>query len=658
MRYKVLVPVYNRQFTQRQKDLLVEQLQKAKTDMVMLTFQRVICNEQMLEEEKKVFVENKVYFESKGLTVGAWLFPSIGYGGTTTKGKYDNNADEIYTRIKNFNGEDVYAYCPLDEKFVKDFIQTIKVLCSTGVSFILFEDDYTVSGGKSYDFGCACPLHMKLYEELLGRPVSYDELKEALYSGGPNDIRTMWHHATSQTLEDLTVKIEEAVHKDYPNVRIGLSANSSSFCAEGVEITKLAKIIAGNNRPFIRLTGAPYWKHALSFATNVEAIRLQSFWCSDEEIELVSEGDTFPRPRHWIPANYLEHYDMMIRADGKTSGILKYMLDYTSNADYETGYVDRHCRNEVHYEEIERRFAGKKGVGLNVFECTMTSEKISYNEVFTPNIWFQNGFLPTMSQELCVDNSIPTAYGDGESASIVFGESAYFVTDDVLSRGVVLDGMAALILQEKGIDVGLRRWETASEIFAEYFCEEEEYISVTLDNPGTIYRFELDKNAEIKSVFLEGSGVLANVSGDISNCPHCPACYYYKNKQGQRFLVYSFVAHTVRVRGGWHKGMFRHYLRQDQLIRQISRLQGHALPAVCPGHPQLYLLCKKDMDSMAVGIWNPFPDEVLDPVITLDREYEKVDFYNCEGCLFGNRVVLREQIPPFGFALFTVGQTL
>jgi len=288
----------------------------------------------------------------------------------------------------------------------------------------------------------------------------------------------------------------------------------------------------------------------------------------------------------------------------------------------------------------------------------MTSEKISYNEVFTPNIWFQNGFLPTMSQELCVDNSIPTAYGDGESASIVFGESAYFVTDDVLSRGVVLDGMAALILQEKGIDVGLRRWETASEIFAEYFCEEEEYISVTLDNPGTIYRFELDKNAEIKSVFLEGSGVLANVSGDISNCPHCPACYYYKNKQGQRFLVYSFVAHTVRVRGGWHKGMFRHYLRQDQLIRQISRLQGHALPAVCPGHPQLYLLCKKDMDSMAVGIWNPFPDEVLDPVITLDREYEKVDFYNCEGCLFGNRVVLREQIPPFGFALFTVGQTL
>ena len=146
-------------------------------------------------------------------------------------------------------------------------------------------------------------------------------------------------------------------------------------------------------------------------------------------------------------------------------------------------------------------------MGLNVFECTMTSEKISYNEVFTPNIWFQNGFLPTMSQELCVDNSIPTAYGDGESASIVFGESAYFVTDDVLSRGVVLDGMAALILQEKGIDVGLRRWETASEIFAEYFCEEEEYISVTLDNPGTIYRFELDKNAEIKSVFLEGSGV-------------------------------------------------------------------------------------------------------------------------------------------------------
>jgi hypothetical protein len=57
---------------------------------------------------------------------------------------------------------------------------------------------------------------------------------------------------------------------------------------------------------------------------------------------------------------------------------------------------------------------------------------------------------------------------------------------------------------------------------------------------------------------------------------------------------------------------------------------------------------------MSVGIWNSFADEVISPTITLDREYTRADFYHCKGKTEKNLVILQDDIPPYGFAFFTV----
>ena len=654
--YRVIVPIFNKKFTTEQLLSLVDQLQKASITEVLLTFPRVLRSKQSLKEKVELFSHNKAFLEKHGISVNAWLVPTIGYGGTGRKFDFDHDADEVYTRIKHLNGKLLYSYCPLDDAFADDYIQTLKAICSTGVSFVLFEDDFTISGGKSFDLGCACSKHMALYRHLLGRDISEAELKQALYEGGENEIRSAWQAALRKTLADFAAKIEREIHKEYPTVRIGLSANSSSYNLEGIALPELATIIAGNTRPFIRLTGAPYWKNAASLPTNMEAIRLQANWCKQyyPNIEVVAEGDTFPRPRHWIPASFLEHYDMSLRADGNPDGILKYMLDYTSRADYETGYMERHRRNKSHYEEIERRFSEKQSVGLNVFEAMLTVGKTVFSNKLTPNMLCLNGHLPTMAQEICVDNSIPTAYNDPESASIVFGEGAHLITDELLSRGAILDATAALILHQKGIDVGIRRLESAPTPCAEYFRREEDAVSCALENEGQFYRFTIATEAEVLSDFLVGEAGLGVIDGDIEKMPRFPACYYYENREGQRFLVYSFAAHTARVKNGWRKGLFRHYYRQTQLVDAIERLQGHPLPAVCVGNPQLYMICKKNGHSMSVGIWNSFADEVISPTIILDHPYTKVDCYHCQGTIKGNRVHLQEDIPPYGFAFFTV----
>ena len=121
-------------------------------------------------------------------------------------------------------------------------------------------------------------------------------------------------------------------------------------------------------------------------------------------------------------------------------------------------------------------------------------------------------------------------------------------------------------------------------------------------------------------------------------------------------MVYSFVAGSVYVTTGWHNGLFRNYCRQRQLAEGIASLQGRPLPAMCFQCPELYILCKKDENAMAVGLWNFFPDTIYTPDIHLDGLYSQIDFYNCAGKLDGDKVRLSTDIAPYGFALFTVYQ--
>ena len=79
----------------------------------------------------------------------------------------------------------------------------------------------------------------------------------------------------------------------------------------------------------------------------------------DKGIELISEGDTWPRPRFVTSAARLECFDMALRADGNIDGILKYMECYVSSAAYETGFVDAHIAHEGLYQQIEQHFSGK-----------------------------------------------------------------------------------------------------------------------------------------------------------------------------------------------------------------------------------------------------------------------------------------------------------
>lgn len=511
--YRLCIPVKDNGRSESDLKLLEKQLKEAETDTVFLIFNRVLDNQAMLEEHIEDFVKTRKKLMEDGFKVSAWLAPTIGYGG---KSSVDNGAPEKYTRIVTDKDRSLEgAYCPLDEKFCADFMNTLTALAKTGVEEIMFEDDYTLSGGKTFfEHGCCCEKHMNILRERLGEQISIEDLSEKLYSADGIEYRREFLKLMGETLADFTKKVEKTVHSVNPDIRIGLSANASSYCLEGIPFGELSKLTAGKTVPFVRMTGAPYWKQMPTFATNIEAIRLQTHWLKDSGAELISEGDVFPRPRHWIPSAYLEAYDMILRADGKCGGILKYMTDYTSRADYETGYIDRHIKNKPHYEEIERRFAGKTTVGLNIVEDMRTFETAQFDDDITRENFHGYGEnLPLVSQWFAVDNSLPVAYGQKDCASLVFGENANYVDEEILKNGVIIDAYAAKILMKKGIDVGIKEYrKIATPMAVEYFCEADDYTTANANPEALYYDFTISEKAEVMSEFLKINGYFGNYS--------------------------------------------------------------------------------------------------------------------------------------------------
>lgn len=653
--YELNIPIYNRELDDRRRRELAELLHRAKPDGIFLTFGRILANDGMLERECAAFRANKAFLEGEGFRVSAWLCPTIGYGSPFYG---DNAAAAEYVHVRKLRGdEDVPgAYCPLDERFVTDFCKDIAAIAGMGVERLLFEDDFTFSGGKFlHDIGCACEEHMRRFCDRVGEHLTRGEAAQKVLSGGQNSFRDAWIDLQKETITGFLEKVERTAHGVNPALRMGLSANSSSFEYEGAPLDEYERVLAGDTKPFLRLTGAPYWTQALSLGPVIDAVRMQASWCGPE-FDLMTEADSYPRPRHWVPAAWMEAYDMILQADGTTNGTLKYMVEYNSSAAYEPGYVRAHEADQPHYEEIRRRFAGKAPVGLHVPEQKDTFRRRVLGEDVNIDQYPRRNYMPRLSQWITADNSLPAAYrDDGRSATLAISESAREVTEDQLRRGVITDIYGARILMERGIDVGITSMERVQIPGAEYFCRQDQYIALSMRGDSVFYRVELRPGAEVDSQFIlvpKGLGVVPPIG--IEEYPRVPACYFYQNAAGHRLMIYTCSAETTKGETIWEFSMWRNYARQRQLIEAAVRF-GCPLPVTCAGHPELYILCKEDENALSVGLWNLFDDPVEEPVLALGGgEYASVDGYGCTPTLEGAQVRLADAIPPWGFALLTL----
>ncbi len=627
--YKISVPIINSRVMHQSggREKVLAEIKRLGAKRVFLALGRHKIEEVRRKKEFEALKENCAFFKEHGFEVGAWTWSFL------------SDTETEYEKITGENGNKTQENCPMDKDFVKFMQKYISEVAQCGVDIVLFDDDFRF-GHLTNSINCTCPLHMKRITEILGEDISPEMIKEKALCGGKNKYRDAWMQANGEALKNFALAMRQALDKQTPHVRMGYCACMSNWGNDGIHAEEIAKILAGKTKPFMRLIGAPYWAVNRDFYNSrlqniVEFERMQKSWCSNDT-EIVSEGDVFPRPRTNCPASYLEIFDTALRADGSLDGIMKYVIDYVSQADYETGYIDMHIRNAEIYKWIETKMTPKTASGVRIYESVNKLETMVLPEkAKTANKIDEIMFSP--ASKLLADNSVPTVYSGDGVCTIAFAENVKLVPEEMLKNGIITDLRGAEILSEKGIDTGIKSKGDLRGVTEEYFKDINQHVSVHGEVVGgcNINEVELADGAKVISSFI------------AADKKEIPAAYLYENSDGYRFLVYTFNAFFES------DYLFRSYARSKQLADSIKWLSGKKLPAYSYGNPDLYIMAKKDETAMSVGLWNCFADPVFDAAIELDYTYKEIEFINCNGKISGDTVYI-SKIDSFSFAGFEV----
>ncbi len=428
--------------------------------------------------------------------------------------------------------------------------------------------------------------------------------------------------------------LREIADRIDPNLRLGFCAGYTSFDSEGATADELTAILAGKNRPFLRLSGAPYWTApavnrfpATALADVIEFVRMQIGFCPGDT-ELFHEADTYPRPRALIPAALGEAYDCALRTEPRL-GAFDYLFDYFASPDYETGYLREHRRYAPLRKQIDRSFADTVPYGVRVIEGKHKLAWAHLPEIFP-------GEKPLMRRALSraggflAGLGIPTTYAPPQDApgavpaAVCFGENARLLVGKPLPHRLILDIPAAQILRESGMAVG---FSDATQIPPPLLTLHGNERAAT----GALshaYRLTLQAGAQPLTVF-SGDGLTT------------PAVYRFRSGETE-LLVYAIDAYAGDPRTAFSLSCFRAEELADFLQLPYPKI---------PREPNFYQICRKRADGQLVSLFLNLSLDTAENLLVTDVG-AGATVAGVEAHPEGNGIRIAAPVPPFhGFVL-------
>lgn len=576
-------------------------------------------------------------YAANGLETGVWI-STLGYGGPLMGSKVSNRP---LTRIRSVVGKEAGdALCPLDADFVALCCNVVQEVARNGARMIMLDDELCLSVRPG--LGCACDRHLAKFSRRMGEEIGLQGLPERLFTGESTRCRREWLDLQGETLKDFCRTLRRALDEVDPTVRLGFCAGYTSWDVEGVDALELTYILAGNTKPFLRFTAAPYWYQAQRFGQTtlqsiVEFARMQAAWCENKGVEVFVECDTYPHDCYHTPWSHIEFFDAATMLS-KNTGCLKYLYHYPCEADTDRRYVEKHLNATPVYEALQQAFHNRPEVGVRVYEEMRKFKEATLPDRFDPvksQKLLMQKFAFSEAQAMLSANAIPTVYSGTGLCGICFGENAKYLPDSALEKGLILDLEAAEYLQAQGIDVGLRGKAALDFGGLEDFGDGKP--PVTNFWSTELYALTLDPAARPISYFVS--------TYYLQQAQRAPAAYLYENADGQRFLVYAFRAFSQPVTSG----MYWSYRRGKQIAEAIPWLGGGQLPAQCFGHPFLYCLCNEDKEGVAVAYFNGSDDTVEQTEVHFARAIKSASFIGGKGELLDAHTVRLYDLHAYGY---------
>ena len=307
MKRKLYVPLMNCALNDDNRAVYLSELKRLDVDRVFIAFERESFFAEGVEREKyfSLLKTNVNFFQNNGYKVGVW-FNAFGFGAPL--GEKESETAKKYTPIRSVTAKQNQtndAFCPEDSVFLNDYLRWVKEIATVKSDLLMLDDDLCLSVRPG--IGCFCDKHLKLIEEELGEKVDVDGLYDKLFVGGANKIRKAWLKVVKGTMIKFASSVREAVNEVDFTIRVGFCAGFTSWDIEGIDALELAKVLAGNTKPFLRFTGAPYWAinglnrfNGMPLSAIIEEARGQEYHSRNSGVETFIESDSYPRPRYIV----------------------------------------------------------------------------------------------------------------------------------------------------------------------------------------------------------------------------------------------------------------------------------------------------------------------------------------------------------------------
>lgn len=519
----------------------------------------------------------KQRLDAMGIPNGVLVQATIGHGWVLSEmfpyQQYVNMTD----------GEKVNIVCPFDEGFKEYIFDALKTIASCHPTSIMIDDDFRLIYRPG--FGCACPLHMKKFNETANTDMNRGMLSEIIKSGTKEGKE--YFEIFVKTQKQAVLEAARVMRNAIDEVDKCIPA---SFCCVGnnAEFSEeISAILAGEGNPsVVRINNGNYCvKSNKNFSDYCFKAAAQIAKLKDKVDVILAETDTCPQNRYSTSAMSLHAHFTATILEGARGA--KHWITRLSSYEPQSGKAYRKILGKWHgfYEKLAEITPKLKWCGCRI-PVYKTAEFV-YGENYDGSREKFNGWADCVLDKfglpmyfsadkggvVCLEGEMDKNFNDTEISNILKGNVllASDTAERLCKRGFAED-IGVEVQSYDGKTPSFERIETSgNNMSVQYRYKELNPICGEVNELSAVWHSVDDTNAE--KLF--------------------PAVTEYKNGAGGRIVTFCGTPNAPY--GLTTAFSFLNYSRKQQLISILKRMS--SLPVYYPNDEEVYLKAARTEDG-------------------------------------------------------------
>lgn len=496
------------------------------------------------------------------------------------------------------------SVCLIDEGFLEHVKQEYKCYAELEPSVIFTDDDIRMlSMGQ---FICLCPEHIKLISKRVGKELSFEEIRTAVFSDnfGGNPIKDAFFAQMREDVDNLLSMIADSVHEISPDTEIGIMTKGYPTATADRNLNTFFKKFADKKIRRIR-PGMDFYRegdyNSIPMEFSQPAILRELIDNFNVELQPEIENDTYG---FYQKSNNITNLQLLWCITNGLRNMQISIFPFFELIDFEeiTGMFEDNIDYHNAVSALIPEGYRTSGIGIYTHPDSLTKVRAK-NGGLIRNIYWLNWLnllgLPMSTQAKNADFLLLT------------GDDIFLATDEeldvILKKGVVIDLLAAeaLVARGYGERIGVKNIQPMTGIYAgERFTDSDfngEYKNYS--NSDYIYSTILDKETIKQITYSDGAEILTYYI-DHHKQKVCDGIGVYQNEDGERFMILPYTDNNIFM-------MFTsmNHKRRCQLINGFEWVSKKTLPVVAENKKLcVNINCFKDKN--VISLFNLASDDV------------------------------------------------